>query len=72
MSNLYGFKYSVSLSEDNYLSYIILSVNNRKSCIEKYQFGIKYHYDISDKIDDFCNEISGLGIEKWNTTDYHP
>jgi hypothetical protein len=57
-------------NEKNYIQYIILAESNGRSYIDKYYDGIKYHFDITDKVDDFYYEIKDLGLEKWNMNTY--
>lgn len=73
MAKLSGFKFTVnryidcfSDSKINYLEYAILSVSDGKFLIDAYKNGEKHHFDITDKIDTFYNEIKRLGIDKWN------
>ena len=65
MSKLYGFKYTVKRCRE-YIEYIILSESDGRLYIDKYYNGTKHHFDITDKIDTFCNEIKDLNIEEWN------
>ncbi|MBR1752158.1 MAG: hypothetical protein IJ740_15050 [Ruminococcus sp.] len=57
-------------NEKNYLTYIILSESNGEKYIDKYINGAKHHFNISNKIDAFYNEIKDLEIEKWNMKTY--
>ena len=81
MSKLYGFKFTSNNSyrsykngnrrilldnEKSYLSYSILSESNNRYYIDEYYNGANHHFDITDKIEQFYNEIKDLEIEKWN------
>ena len=74
MSKIYGLKYiyEFSMMEKYQLEYIILFESNGRYFIDKYFDGIKHHFDITDKIDDFCKKIENLGIEEWNMKYYEP
>ena len=50
MSNLYGFKYTVK-GYGGYIEYIVLSEFDGRLYIDKYYYGTKHHFDITDKID---------------------
>ena len=71
MSKLYGFKYTVYRFMVGYIEYIILSESDGKYYIDKYCNGTKHHFNVTDKIDTFCNEIKGLDIEKWNMNSFN-
>lgn len=67
MSRLYGFKYDVkSFGKHNYTQYIILSVHNGRLFIDIYKYNTIQHFDITDKVNVFCDKIKALGIETWN------
>lgn len=70
MSKLYGFKYTVESGVHNYTQYSILSERDNRYYIDKLYKGAIYHFDITDKIDDFCKALEALGIDKWNMNDY--
>ena len=69
MSNLYGFKYIVK-GYGGYIEYIVLSEFDGRLYIDKYYYGTKHHFDITDKIGAFCHEIADLDIDSWNLNDY--
>lgn len=69
MSKLYGFKYTVQRCKEC-IEYIILSKSNGRYYIDMYDNGTKYHFDITNGIDTFCNEIADLNIDSWNMNDY--
>ena len=69
MSNLYGFKYTVK-GYGGYIEYIVLSEFDGRLYIDKYYYGTKHHFDITDKTDTFCHEIAELDIDSWNLNDY--
>lgn len=70
MSKLYGFKYTENSFFETNKTYMILSESNGRYYIDKYCEGTKHHFDITDKIEQFYNEIKDLGIDKWNMNTY--
>lgn len=68
MSKIYGFKYEFkyNFSSDNVNILIILEVHKNKYYLKCYDFGDVYCVDITDQIDEFCNKLKNIKIEKWN------